>query len=85
MSRRPDFYVGPSPQIDRSNLLVFVSPLARDRQPSLAVNHFLIRNHPGRDPLTLIELQRQVTTATPVGAHDRREGKEPRERFELTA
>ena len=43
------------------------------------------RQTPGRDLLRSIELQRRVTTATPFGAYDRREGKEPREKFELTA
>ena len=42
------------------------------------------RQAPGRDLLRSIELQRRVTTATPFGAHDGHEGKEPRERFELT-
>ena len=40
---------------------------------------------PGRELLRSIELQRRVTTATPFGARDGREGKEPWERFELTA
>ena len=39
----------------------------------------------GRNLLRSIELQRRVTTATPFGARDGREGKEPRERMELTA
>ena len=43
------------------------------------------RQVPGRDLLRSIELRRRVTTATPFGAHDRREGKEPWERFELAA
>ena len=37
------------------------------------------RQAPGRDLLRAIELRRRVTTATPFGARDGHEGKEPRE------
>ena len=43
------------------------------------------RQAPRRDLLRSIELQRRVTTATPFGARDGHEGKEPWKRFELTA
>ena len=43
------------------------------------------RQAPNRDLLRSTELQRRVTTATPFGARDGREVKEPWERFELTA
>ena len=43
------------------------------------------RQAPGHDLLRSIKLQRRVTTATPFGARDGHEVKEPRERFELTA
>ena len=39
------------------------------------------RQAPGRDLLKSIELQRRVTTATPYGALDGHEVKEPREKF----
>ena len=43
------------------------------------------RQAPGRDLLRAIELRRRVTTATPFGARDGHEGKEPRESIQWTA
>ena len=43
------------------------------------------RQAPGRDLLRSIELRRRVTTATPFGARDGHEGKEPRESIQWKA
>ena len=43
------------------------------------------RQAPGRDLLRSIELQRRVSTATPFGARDGHEGKEPWESVQLNA